>query len=71
MDVEVCCVVASTEGTMPKPKTSGDVSICSVLSLQDSGVVTFISHSDYSLSAVDEAGRAVACATSTVDFLPT
>eukprot|EP00957_Ditylum_brightwellii_P041513 3144156-Ditylum_brightwellii.AAC.1 len=66
VDDEVCCVLTSTEGTMSKSKTASDAFTCTVLSLEESGNVTFISSSDDSLSAVDESGRTVVCDTSIV-----
>eukprot|EP00957_Ditylum_brightwellii_P010708 811561-Ditylum_brightwellii.AAC.1 len=59
LEVEVCCVLTSTEGTMPESKTAGDISTCTVLSLQDSGIVTFISPSDNSFCGEDEVETAI------------
>eukprot|EP00957_Ditylum_brightwellii_P200019 15247815-Ditylum_brightwellii.AAC.1 len=49
---------------MPGSKTAGDACTSTVISLEDSGVVAFISSFDVLFSPVAEAGRAVVCATS-------
>eukprot|EP00957_Ditylum_brightwellii_P131822 10052536-Ditylum_brightwellii.AAC.1 len=46
MEVDACWVLALTEGSMPESKTAGDACTCTVIPLEDSGVVAFVSSSD-------------------------
>ena len=46
MEIDAYWVLASTEDSMPESKTADDACTCTELSLEDSGVVAFVSSSD-------------------------